>query len=74
MQKGQPDVVTIDHFEKRMDKLEDKMMNNFDKVMKQLEALSQDNEVGAFQAGELEEKVEDHEKRILHLEHSQKSA
>lgn len=48
----------------------DDVLNGLDKVMKELEAIWEDNEVGTHQVRELREEVDGHEKRITKLESS----
>ncbi len=59
------------------EKLEDKItgfkddiMTRLDDISGQLETMRQENTIGSYQTHNLEEKVDDHEKRLKKLEHS----
>ena len=51
-----------------MDKKLDKIMDTMDKFIGRVDDLTVENHVGAHQTSELYVKVEDHEKRIKHIE------
>lgn len=48
----------------------DENMNRLDEVMGELQNIREDNTIGTYQARELRENVDDHEKRIKKLETS----
>ena len=55
-------------------KYRDEILTKLDGVMGELQAMREENTVGAHQTRELREQVNDHEKRIEHLEKTQQIA
>lgn len=64
----------LENLERRVDekakRYRDQILTSNDKIAKELETHRQEREVGNFQASELRNQVDDHEKRIKVLESS----
>lgn len=52
----------------------DEILTSNDKLMKKLETMQDENIIGSGQTSQLNDEVEDHEKRIKHLEKIQQIA
>lgn len=52
----------------------DEILTSNDKLMKKLETMQDENTIGSGQTSQLRNEVEDHEKRIRHLEKIQSTA
>lgn len=59
--------------EKRFQEISDKSLTKLDGIAKELEQVREDRIIGDHQAEQIKEKVEDHEKRIGKLEHTQQT-
>lgn len=73
------EVVTKDFLELKLDALEQKIdekakkyrddvLNKLDEAMGEFGAIREENTIGAYQTSELRKEVDDHEKRIKHIE------
>lgn len=51
----------------------DEILTSNDKLMKKLETMQDENTIGSGQTSQLRDEVEDHEKRIKHLEKVQQT-
>lgn len=58
----------IDQLDKRMDAKFDKVLAGQDKIIKELQDMREENAAGTLHFERLDEKVENHEKRITRLE------
>lgn len=63
--------VDMEKLEEKMGKVRDDIFNRLDDISAQLENLREDKIIGVHQTRELREEVDDHTKRITHLEKSQ---
>lgn len=68
----------LDELKKEIDEnaqgYRDEILTSNDKLMKKLETMQDENTIGSGQTSGLRDDVEDHEKRIKHLEKIQTSA
>jgi len=58
----------IDQVDSKMKKYNDKVLTGLDKISKELQDMREENAAGTLHFERLDEKVEDHEKRINALE------
>lgn len=66
--------VDTSKLEENITKFRDDIFNRLDDISAQLEGLREDRIIGAHQTRELREEVDDHTKRITHLEKSHPAA
>lgn len=55
-------------------KYRDQILTKLDEVMGELGTMREKNTIGAYQTAELRKQVDNHEKRIIHLEELQQTA
>lgn len=67
----------LDFLEERIDgrarKYRDEVLTRFDDFAGKFEAMREDATIGSYQTGELREQVDDHEKRMKHLERANRT-
>lgn len=70
--------IKMDHLANRVDdnakQYRDQILTRLDGVMGELQTMREENTLGAYQAGKLQKKVDNHEKRIVHLEKTRQAA